>query len=317
MNIAICTDSSAGISQIEAHELGIRVIGMPYLLDGVTYYEAGMGETGSLNMQAQLTREEFFAQVEKSQTISTSMPTPGDIMDVWDDLLSKNDVVLYVSMSSGLSGTYQAAHMLSLEDDYAGHVFVIDSRGVSVTERQMVLDVHTLAHNGFTPEEICRWAKQSAGTGSIYISLQTLSLLKKGGRITPAAAALGSMLRIRPVLSLMDGGRLDSCATARNMAQSKVRMLHFIQEDLNEKFHDGSAAACQFAIAYSDDREAAYAFADQIRAAFPNRNPVEIILQELPVNLCCHIGPGGLGIGVWRIMDITRVRHELECREAS
>ena len=125
------------------------------------------------------------------------------------------------------------------------------------------------------------------------------------------------MLRIRPVLSLMDGGRLDSCATARNMAQSKVRMLHFIQEDLNEKFHDGSAAACQFAIAYSDDREAAYAFADQIRAAFPNRNPVEIILQELPTNLCCHIGPGGLGIGVWRIMDITRVRHELECREAS
>ena len=325
MKIAVCTDSGAGFSPEEAERLGVRIIPMSFLIDGKTYTE-GATEQNSMDVpgqttlkvsdqQSTLTRETFFEKLQASKTCSTSMPAPGDMMDLWDELLLTHDAVIYVTISSGLSGTFMAAKMLSMEDEYARKVYICDSRGVSISEQRIVRDVLQLINYGYSPKDIIDWISEEAGNASIYVAFNTLEYLKKGGRITPAAAAIGSVLKLHPILSLMDGGSLDACATARNMTQAKIRMMNQIEGDLVKKYHDPRASYCQFAIAYSQDRAEAEAFARQLVAHFPERFPSDIMISPLSLPVCEHIGPGGLGVGVWPVMDVSLVERAMHRRK--
>ena len=205
--IAIVTDSNSGIVQAEAKELGIYVIPMPFMIDGKDYLE-----------EINLTQEEFYQKLTEGAEISTSMPSPGSVTDLWDELLKEYDEIVYIPMSSGLSSSCQTAIMLA--DDYDGKVVVVNNQRISVTMRQSVLDAMELAEAGKSAAEIQTILEEQKMESSIYIMLNTLTYLKRGGRITPAAAALGTLLKIKPVLQLQ-GEKLDAFAKARTVKQGK------------------------------------------------------------------------------------------------
>lgn len=193
--IAIMTDSNSGITQKEAEVLRIRVLPMPFLIDGETFFE-----------EISLTQEQFYERLAQDVDISTSQPSPEDVTKAWEELLEENESIVYIPMSSGLSGSCQTAIMLA--DDYEGKVQVVDNQRISVTQRQSVLDAIELAKEGKTAVQIKEILEANKFESSIYIMLDTLKYLKKGGRITPAAAALGSALRLKPVLQIQ-GEKLE------------------------------------------------------------------------------------------------------------
>ena len=224
--IAIVTDSNSGIVQAEAKELGIYVIPMPFMIDGKDYLE-----------EINLTQEEFYQKLTEGADISTSMPSPGSVTDLWDELLKEYDEIVYIPMSSGLSSSCQTAIMLA--DDYDGKVVVVNNQRISVTMRQSVLDAMELAEAGKSAAEIPTILEEQKMESSIYIMLNTLTYLKRGGRITPAAAALGTLLKIKPVLQLQ-GETLDAFAKARTVKQGKNIMIEAMKKELRERLHDES-----------------------------------------------------------------------------
>lgn len=224
--IAIVTDSNSGIVQAEAKELGIYVIPMPFMIDGKDYLE-----------EINLTQEEFYQKLTEGADISTSMPSPGSVTDLWDELLKEYDEIVYIPMSSGLSSSCQTAIMLA--DDYDGKVVVVNNQRISVTMRQSVLDAMELAEAGKSAAEIQTILEEQKMESSIYIMLNTLTYLKRGGRITPAAAALGTLLKIKPVLQIQ-GDKLDAFAKARTVKQGKNIMIEAMKKDFRERFHDES-----------------------------------------------------------------------------
>ncbi len=225
MRIGIITDSNSGITQSQAEELGIYVVPMPFMIDGQTYFE-----------DINLTQEQFYEKLKAGADISTSQPSPESVTGLWDRLLEEYDQLVHIPMSSGLSGSCQTAMMLA--QDYEGKVFVVNNHRISVTQRQSALDAKMLADEGKTGEEIQKILYDSRYDSSIYITVDTLKYLKKGGRITPAAAAFGTLLRIKPVLTIQ-GEKLDAFAKARTMKQAKNIMLMALKKDLEERFHDG------------------------------------------------------------------------------
>lgn len=225
MRIGIITDSNSGITQSQAEELGIYVVPMPFMIDGQTYFE-----------DINLTQEQFYEKLKAGADISTSQPSPESVTGLWDRLLEEYDQLVHIPMSSGLSGSCQTAMMLA--QDYEGKVFVVNNHRISVTQRQSALDAKMLADEGKTGEEIQKILYDSRYDSSIYITVDTLKYLKKGGRITPTAAAFGTLLRIKPVLTIQ-GEKLDAFAKARTMKQAKNIMLMALKKDLEERFHDG------------------------------------------------------------------------------
>lgn len=221
--IAIVTDSNSGITQEQGQELGISVIPMPFYIDDELFFEG-----------INLSQEEFYHKLEHDAKISTSMPSPTDVMDLWKKLLEGHDQVLYIPMSSGLSSSCQTARILA-EDEFDGKVFVVNNQRISVTLRQSVLDAITLSERGMDAGQIRRYLEETRFDSSIYITLETLSYLKKGGRITPAAAAIGTLLRIKPVLQIQ-GEKLDSFAKCRTTKQAQETMLAAIDKDLKVRF---------------------------------------------------------------------------------
>ena len=212
MKIAIVTDSNSGITQAQAGELGIFVLPMPFMINGETFEE-----------DINLTQEEFYKRQAEDADISTSQPSPQDVTDLWDKLLAEGyDQIVHIPMSSGLSGSCQTARMLA--DDYEGKVFVVNNQRISVTQRRSALDAKELAEAGFHGEQIFEILERVKMESSIYITVDTLKFLKKGGRITPAAAALGTLLRIKPVLQIQ-GEKLDSFSKVRTMKQARAVML--------------------------------------------------------------------------------------------
>ena len=220
--IAIMTDSNSGITQKEAEVLRIRVLPMPFLIDGETFFE-----------EISLTQEQFYERLAQDVDISTSQPSPEDVTKAWEELLEENESIVYIPMSSGLSGSCQTAIMLA--DDYEGKVQVVDNQRISVTQRQSVLDAIELAKEGKTAVQIKEILEANKFESSIYIMLDTLKYLKKGGRITPAAAALGSALRLKPVLQIQ-GEKLDAFSIARTKKQGVSKMLAAIEEDIKTRF---------------------------------------------------------------------------------
>lgn len=258
MKIAVVTDSNSGITQAQAKEMGVAVLPMPFMIDGETYYE-----------DITLTQEQFYQRLKDNADIATSQPTPDSILKMWDKLLKEYDQIIHIPMSSGLSGSCSTAMMLAGEDEYEGKVFVVDNRRISVTQYQSVKDAQMLAAMGMDGTQIKKRLEETAADSVIFITVDTLKYLKKGGRITSAAAALGTLLKIKPVLIIL-GEKLDSFAKARTMKQAKTMMMNAIQKELDGRLHDSECRNCHLAIAHTDNEEAALEFKKEVEERFPN-----------------------------------------------
>ena len=288
MKIAVVTDSNSGITQAQAKEIGVAVLPMPFMIDGETYYE-----------DITLTREQFYQRLKDNADIATSQPTPDSILKMWDKLLKEYDQIIHIPMSSGLSGSCSTAMMLAGEDEYEGKVFVVDNRRISVTQYQSVKDAQMLAAMGMDGTQIKKRLEETAADSVIFITVDTLKYLKKGGRITPAAAALGTLLKIKPVLIIL-GEKLDSFAKARTMKQAKTMMMNAIQKELDGRLHDSECRNCHLAIAHTDNEEAALEFKKEVEERFPN---ADVYMAPLSLSIACHIGPGSLAVTATRKME--------------
>lgn len=285
--ISIITDSNSGINFEEARELGIRVIPMPFLIDGKTYFE-----------EISLSQEEFFKKLENDVDISTSQPSPEDVMKIWDEELKDSEEVVYIPMSSGLSSSCHTAVMLS--DDYDGKVQVIDNQRISVTQRQSVLDAIELANRGFNAVQIKEKLESVKFESSIYIMLDTLKYLKKGGRITPAAAALGSALRLKPVLTIQ-GEKLDAFTIAKTKKQGVKKMLSAIEDDINKRFGGTEHMEnIHMEVAHTKNPEAAEELKQQIIEKF---GVEQVDVYPLSLSIACHIGPGSIAVACSKVID--------------
>ncbi len=277
--IAVITDSNAHITPQEAEKLGITVVPMPFTIGDETFYEG-----------ISLSREEFYEKMESGANIVTSQPSPSDVMGIWDDALKTHDEVVYIPMSSGLSGSCQSARMLA--DDYDGKVQVVNNQRISVTQKRSVLDALEMAEMGMSAAEIREELEHVKYESSIYIMLDTLYYLKKGGRITPAAAAVGTLLRIKPVLQIK-GERLDAFSKARTMNQGKNIMINAMKHDI-ETLYGGTDKENVWLYAVHGNVPDQFAeFSQEVRAAFPAFNVQDDVLS---LSIACHIGPGALAI---------------------
>ena len=277
--VAIVSDSNSGITQAEARELGITVLPMPFFIDDKTLYE-----------DIDLDQEGFYQMLTEDVNISTSMPLIGNLTDAWDELLKEYDEIVHIPMSSGLSGSCQTAMMMS--NDYDGKVQVVDNQRISVTLRQSVLDAMALADKGYSAKEIKEILEREKLESSIYIMVDTLEYLKKGGRITPAVAAVGTLLKLKPVLQIQ-GDKLDSFAKARTVKQAKSMMIDAMKKDFAERFGDEEGKNMYLEMAYTYDLEAAEAFKVEVQETFPG---MDIVMKPLSLSVSCHIGPGALAI---------------------
>ena len=278
--VAVMSDSNSGITQDMAKDMGINVVPMPFTIDGTTYYE-----------DVNLTREEFFQMMADGKDIQTSQPSPGDLMSLWDKSLEKYDQIVYIPMSSGLSSSCQNARMIA--NDYNGKVVVVNNQRISVTQKRSVQDAIELAKNGYDAVRIRDILVRDKFEASIYIMLDTLKYLKKGGRITPAAAAVGTLMRIKPVLQIK-GERLDAFSKARTLAQGKSTMINAIHHDIDNLFGGIDAGNVYMYAVHAQVPEPFAVFKKEVADAFPKYNVEE---DRLSLSICCHIGPGALAMG--------------------
>lgn len=286
-NVIIMTDSNSGITQTQAKEMGVVVLPMPFYINEEMFYE-----------DIDLSQEQFYEKLQAGGDIKTSMPLVGDVTDKWDELLKEYDEVVYIPMSSGLSSSCETAYMLS--QDYDGKVEVVNNQRISVTMRQSVIDAKNLAEAGKSAKEIKDILEAAKFDSSIYIMVDTLTYLKKGGRITPAAAALGTLLKLKPVLQIQ-GEKLDAFAKARTVKQAKNIMIEAMKSDFEKRFDSADGRNINLEMAYTHDLEAALAFKEEVQAAFPEN---EIVLNPLSLSVSCHIGPGALAIACSKKIDI-------------
>lgn len=287
---AIITDSNSGISQKQADELGIHVIPMPFSINEEPFFE-------DINLSV----PEFYERMAQEAEIVTSQPSPESVLKLWKELLKTHDDIVHIPMSSGLSGSCQSAIMLSM--DFGGRVQVVNNQRISVTQRNSVLDAIALSKRGKNAAEIKDILEADKYNSSIYIMMGTLHYLKKGGRITPTAAALGTLLRIKPVLQIQ-GEKLDSFAKARTTNQGKTIMINAIKNDINNRFGgfaDGKGVSLQ--IAHTQNQEAAYVLREELLELFPVD---EIYVDQLSLSVACHIGPGSLAIACCK-----RIEHSM------
>ena len=284
--IAIITDSNSGITQSQAKELGVFVLPMPFMINDKQYFE-----------DIDLTQNQFYEKLTEGAKICTSQPSPEDVMNLWDKVLTEYDEIVHIPMSSGLSGSCQSAMMLA--EDYEGKVQVVNNQRISVTQRQSALDAKMLVERGLTASEVKKALEDDKFNSSIYIMLDTLYYLKKGGRITPAAAAIGTVLRIKPVLQIQ-GEKLDAFSKVRTVSQGKKTMINAISNDIDKRFggitEDNDV---WLQIAYTYDREAALQLRDELLSEFPNH---DIQVDPLSLSVACHIGPNALAVAACRKM---------------
>lgn len=280
MKVGIVTDSNSGITQAEGKTLGIHILPMPFMINEETFFE-----------DISLTQEQFYERLTSGAGIRTSQPSPESVMDFWNELLKDYDELVHIPMSSGLSGSCQSAIMLS--EEYDGKVQVVNNQRISVTQRQSCLDAKLLANKGLNAKAIREALEEDKFNSSIYIMLDTLYYLKKGGRITPAAAAIGTMLRLKPVLQIQ-GEKLDAFSKARTTGQGKNIMINAIKNDMIHRFGGEPDPHKQWLeIAYTQDKEAANQFLAEVQEAFPG---FEIVVNPLSLSIACHIGPGSLAL---------------------
>ena len=286
MKTAIMTDQNSGISVDKAESLGIFMMKMPFFIDGELKYQG-----------VDMTVEQFYEALDEGVEVSTSQPSPGDVMDMWDGILAKGyDDIVYIPMSSGLSESCNSAKVFA--EEYDGKVQVVDNHRISVTMEQSVYDALKYAEQGMDAKAIKERLEKEAYDASIYIAVDTLSYLKKGGRVTAAAAAIGTVLNLKPVLTIQ-GGKLDAYAKERGMKKARHTMIKAMQKDFEERFaqleNEGKMQLC-ISYSYVDD-ETLQDWIAEVREFFPER---ELLITPLSLSVGCHIGPGALAIAVCR-----------------
>ncbi len=283
MKVAIMTDSNSGITQAEGKKLGIFVLPMPFTIDQKEYLE-----------DINLTQDEFYNKLMNNAEVFTSQPAVGEVTHFFNTILEEYDQIVHIPMSSGLSGSCQTAIMLSQEDEYKDKVFVVDSQRISVTQKWDVYDAIELAKQGKTGQEIHDILMNNKMNATIYITVNTLEYLKKGGRVTPAAAALGGLLKIKPILTIQ-GEKLDSFQKTRTMIKARQIMIDAVLKDLKDRIDPNSDhfKNTRLMIAYTYDQEQALEFKKQVEEIFPNH---EIICDPLSLSVACHIGPHSLAL---------------------
>lgn len=280
--VAVVTDSNSGITQEEARTLGVRVVPMPFYINESLYFE-----------DINLTQEEFYRFLADEAEVSTSQPSPGDLMNLWEDVLKDYDELVYVPMSSGLSSSCETAIMLA--QDFDGRVFVVDNQRISVTQLQSVKDALHLINEGKSGAEIKEILEKDKLEASIYIMVDTLKYLKKGGRVTPAGAMIGTVLNLKPVLQIQ-GEKLDAFAKVRGQKQAKKTMIEALKKDYEERFKDAvSHGEMCLAVAHTNSEKEALKLAEEVKSAFPE--VPEFLFAPLSLSVSCHIGPGALGVG--------------------
>lgn len=287
-NVAIVTDSNSGISQAEAKELGIYVIPMPFLVDGKLYFE-----------DVDMNKEQFYHFLENDADLSTSQPSPGDVMDLWDKLLKEYDEIVHIPMSSGLSASCSTA--MGLARDYDGKVQVVDNQRISVTMQQSVMDAKHLVTAGKSAAQIKEILEKEALESSIYLMVDTLKYLKKGGRITPSAALLGSALNLKPILQIQ-GDKLDAYKKVRGVKAAKKNMLEAMKKDVEGRFSDYvTKGQLKLHVAYTTDEETARQWKEEVQSVFPD---IAISrMDPLSFSVTCHTGPGVLAIAASHVLD--------------
>ena len=286
--IAIVSDSNSGITQAQAKELGITILPMPFFVKEKTLYE-----------DIDLTQDEFYQMLSEDADISTSMPLVGNVTDTWDELLKTYDEIVHIPMSSGLSGSCETAMMLA--QDYEDKVQVVNNQRISVTQRQSVLDAMAMAEKGYTAKQIKDKLEETKFESSIYITLSTLYYLKKGGRITPAAAALGTLLKLKPVLQI-HGEKLDAFSKCRTLKQAKQTMINAVSDDFVKRFGSSEKGENMYIeIAYSGEPDEGKLFYDEVKALFPEH---DIVMNPLSLSVSCHIGPGAVALACVKKLDI-------------
>lgn len=281
--VGIVTDSHSGISQEEAKELGIHVLPMPFYIEEECFYE-----------NVTITRDTFFKELRDGKNVSTSQPSPGDVMKLWKEVLTEYETILYLPISSGLSGSYETAHMLSTEEEFCQRVYVVDHGRVASPLRRTILDALELVGEGYTAEQIKEILEGERDKVSIYIAVETLEYLKKGGRITPATAAIGTLLNIKPVLQL-DVGMLESFSKCRGMKKARKEMLAALRNDMETRYREFYEKDELYLLAASSADEATTEeWLKEIQSEFPG---MEVLFDYLPLAICCHTGEGALGVG--------------------
>lgn len=281
--IGIVTDSHGGISQDEARKLGVKVLPMPFYFGDECYYEG-----------VSITKEEFFKRLAAGENVSTSQPSPEAVMEIWRESLQTFEKILYMPLSSGLSGSCNTARMLAEQEEFAGRVFVVDNGRISAPMHRSILDALELIEEGYPAEKIKEILEASRDKMSIYIAVETLELLKKGGRITAATAVIGTILNIKPVLKF-DVGILETYKKCRGMHTARKEMLQAIKHDLETKFREYYDKNEVYLLAASSaDEETTQGWVEEIREYFPG---MEVLCDDLSMGISCHIGEGGLGIG--------------------
>ncbi len=288
--VAILTDSNSGITQGQAKDLGITVLPMPFTIDGKDYLE-----------DIDLTQEDFYRLLLEDVDIHTSQPSPAEMMDTWKELLKSYDEVLFIPMSSGLSSA--CSNALTFAEDFDGKVQVVNNQRISVTQRQSVIDAMQMAENGFSAKEIKTKLEETKFDSSIYIMLNTLKYLKKGGRITPAAAAFAEILNLKPILQIQ-GEKLDAFSKSRGIKQAKSIMINAIKSDIEHRFccKDTVNSDIWLQVAYTQDSETADQFVTEIAEAFEGYPVKAIHSDPLSLSISCHIGPGALAIACTKVI---------------
>lgn len=286
--IIIVTDSNSGISKEEAEKIGVVVIPMPFFIEGKTYYE-----------EISLSQDEFYQMLVAGKNISTSQPSIGKICALWDELLKEYDEIVQIPMSSGLSMTCDTATTFSQEKEYLGKVHIVNNMRISVTQRQSVYDALKLIKEGKSGEEIKEILENDALNSSIYITVQDLKYLKRGGRITPAAAAIGSLIGIKPVLQIQ-GKKLDAFKKCRGMKAGKLMMISAAKNDIKNRLGDDNSKI-HVAVAHSNNEEEAKIFLEEIKKEIPNAK--DYYIDHLSLSVSCHIGPGSLAIALCKDLD--------------
>lgn len=283
--VAIITDSNSGMTQNEAKEAGVFVLPMPFMINNEEFYE-----------DITLSQQEFYEKLKNEADISTSQPSIESVTGLWDEVLKQYDEIVYIPMSSGLSSSCATASMLS--EDYNGKVQVVNNQHISITQRRSVFESKQMADEGMSAAEIKEYLERTKFESSIYIMVDTLKYLKKGGRITPAAAALGTLLRLKPVLQIQ-GERLDAFAKARTVNQAKTIMIDAIKKDIETRF-GGQHEKMYIDVAHTENIEAAEQFKQELLEVFPNH---DIYVDSLSLSVSCHIGPGALAVGCAKIRE--------------
>lgn len=286
--IIIVTDSNSGISKEEAEKIGVVVIPMPFFIEGKTYYE-----------EISLSQDQFYQMLVTGKNISTSQPSIGKICALWDELLKEYDEIVQIPMSSGLSMTCDTATTFSQEKEYLGKVHIVNNMRISVTQRQSVYDALKLIKEGKSGEEIKEILENDALNSSIYITVQDLKYLKRGGSITPAAAAIGSLIGIKPVLQIQ-GKKLDAFKKCRGMKAGKLMMISAAKNDIKNRLGDDNSKI-HVAVAHSNNEEEAKIFLEEIKKEIPNAK--DYYIDHLSLSVSCHIGPGSLAIALCKDLE--------------